>query len=140
MLKHFVSAAVLGLTAVTTIAHADHNPPGPQTFPVAKFAADEKGNTDDTSAVNSTIESACATGGGEVVFGNGATSIEGTIKIPCDGISLVGQGRRTSFINCRNGAADCISFSQEKQIYDAHIRHVYIQGLSKTGGNLINAT
>src|SRR5271170_7337961 len=141
MLKYLLFAAVVGFRSVApTIACADHSPPAPQSFPVAKFAAAQESSTDDTNAVNAAIQSACAAHGGEVVFGNGVTLIEGTIIIPCDGISLVGQGRRTSFVNCRNGDADCISFTHAKQIYDTHVRHIDIQGLSKTGGNLINAT
>jgi hypothetical protein len=133
-------AAALGFVLVASVAYANHSPPEPKSFPISKFAAAQNAGSDDTNAVNAAVQSACAAGGGEVIFGNGVTSIEGTITISCDGVSLIGQGRRASFINCRNGAADCIVFSQTKRIYDTHIRHIYIRGLSKTGGNLINAT
>lgn len=67
-------------------------------FPVKSYGATGNGTADDTSAIQSAINAACAANGGRVVFGARVYLISSTINITCSNVFLVGRGAPDGFV------------------------------------------
>jgi len=78
--------------------------------PVKMFGAKGDGVTDDTTAIQSAINSLANTGG-TIYFGTGTYIISGTLNITTAGIRLVGTGRPTTFIKTTSTTLSAISVS-----------------------------
>lgn len=86
---------------------------GGQIYNVKAYGATGNGSTDDTAAINAAVAQACYEGGGIVYFPAGTYKFSSTVTdsaCEMDAISLVGAGRRATFLNY-TGTGDAIYFA-----------------------------
>jgi hypothetical protein len=94
--------------------------------------------TDDTAAIERSIEAAQKAGGGIVHIPIGTCLIKGALRITRGNIWMRGEGRGSRLVFA-NGAADGIAIGgQPTQIYGVEISNVTLDASGKTGGATVS--
>ena len=111
-----------------------------ESFSVKDFGAIGNGITDDTSAIQATINAVNVAGGGEVFFPRGTYKITSALVmdtgIYTQGISLRGVGRN-SIISQTGAGQDAIKFSTTQFLQNSSLRDLQII-TSATAGHCVN--
>ena len=112
---------------------------------VMNSGATGDGTTDDTAAIQATINAAATSatthGGGIVYFPPGNYKVSSTLQITTGGIHLLGPGPSATQLIGANASADIISFSgtPANSIFGNSVRDMTISSsVSRTGGAGIN--
>jgi hypothetical protein len=114
------------------------------TFNVLAYGAKGDGSTNDTVAIQAAIDAA-GVSGGVVRFPQGNYLVTSTLTLSHHGVSLEGDGIRTSYITCQTGSSDCIALTPSggadgAQILGINFRGLDVLGGYMTGGNCLNLT